>query len=404
MIRRTIGVLGAAGLLALAGAAPVAAQDSRVVDIPAGEPITIATYGVLSGADASLGQDWLDAVRLHVEDIGGELLGHDIEIVPEDGQCLVEGGALAAQKIASNPTVVGVIGSACSDETVGGIQTLTQAGLTAISPSATRPALTFPDRPAEYAGFLRTAHSDAFQGKAVADFVKNTLGLDTAATIHDGSAYAEALVGVFVDEYEALGGTITKQEAVGKDQTDMNPVLTSIAADSPQAVYYPIFVQSGALITDQIGDVAGLEDVVRIGSDGLFTPDFVTASGPDIEGVYLSSPNFSAFEGDYAGLLERYQDFVGQAPPSAFHAHGYDAIGIMLAAIEEVAVENDDGSLSVDLGALRDAIYATDGYQGITGTLSCGESGDCGAPLIAVYELDADVAAGTWPPTKVVYP
>ena len=161
MIRRTIGVLGAAALLATAVAAPAAAQ-SRTVEIPAGEPITIATYGVLSGADASLGQDWLDAVRLHVNDIGGEFLGHPVEIVAEDGQCLVEGGAQAAQKIASNPTVVAVIGSACSDETVGGIQALTEAGLTAISPSATRPALTSPDRAPEYAGFLRTAHSDAF--------------------------------------------------------------------------------------------------------------------------------------------------------------------------------------------------------------------------------------------------
>jgi branched-chain amino acid transport system substrate-binding protein len=403
MSKRTIGVLAATGLLAVAGTIPAAAQDN-VVTIPDGEPIRVATYGVLSGPDASLGQDWLDGVRLHIEDIGGEILGREIEIVAEDGLCTVEGGALAAQKIASDPTVVGVIGSACSDETVGGIQAITEAGLTAISPSATRPALTEADRPAEYAGFLRTAHSDAFQGKAVAEFVKNTLGLETAATIHDGSAYAEALVGVFVDEFTALGGTITKEEAVSKGQTDMNPVLTSIAADGPQAIYYPVFVAEGGLLTAEIPEVAGLEDVVRIGSDGLFTPDFVTASGPAIEGVYLSSPNFGAFTGDYAGLVERYTDFAGQAPPSAFHAHGYDAIGIMLTALASVAVENDDGSLTVDRGALRDAVYATDGYEGITGNLSCSDSGDCGAPLIAVYELGGDVAGGEWPPTDVVFP
>ena len=402
MKRKTLGVL-TAGLMAVALAVPVSAQG-RTVEIPAGEPITIATYGVLSGADASLGQDWLDAVKLHVEDIGGEFLGHPIEIIAEDGQCLVEGGAQAAQKIASNPTVVGVIGSACSDETVGGVPTLTEAGLTAISPSATRPALTEPDRPAEYAGFLRTAHSDAIQGVVVADFIKNTLGLDTTATIHDGSAYAEALVAVFVDAYTELGGTVTKQEAVGKDQTDMNPVLTSIAADNPQAIYYPIFVASGGLITDQIGDVSGLEDVVRVGSDGLFTPDFASASGPDVEGVYLSAPNFAAFEGDYAGFLERYEAFVGNAPPSAFHAHGYDAMGMLLAAIGDVAVAGDDGSLSVDLAALRERIYATEGYSGITGTLSCTADGDCGPPVIAVYRLDAAVAGGEWPPTEIAFP
>jgi ABC-type branched-subunit amino acid transport system substrate-binding protein len=47
--------------------------------------------------------------------------------------------------------------------------------MTTISPSNTRPALTDPTRDATYAGYLRTAHSDAFQGKAVAEFIKNKL-------------------------------------------------------------------------------------------------------------------------------------------------------------------------------------------------------------------------------------
>ena len=50
-----------------------------------------------------------------------------------------EGGATAAQKLAADSTIVGLIGSACSDETVGGIAALTAAGLTTISPSNTRP-------------------------------------------------------------------------------------------------------------------------------------------------------------------------------------------------------------------------------------------------------------------------
>ena len=41
---------------------------------------------------------------------------------------------------------------------------------------------------------------------------------------------------------------------------------------------------------------------------------------------------------------------------------------------------------------LRDAIYATTDFQGVTGVLSCSESGDCGAPLIAVYQIgDAEI-------------
>ena len=405
MDRKNIGVLAAAGLLAVAGAAPVAAQDgSRTVDVPEGEPITIATFGVISGPDAVLGQDWLNAVEVAVNDRDGMLLGHEINLDPQDGLCTPEGGAQAALAIASDPTVVGVIGSACSDETVGGIQAITEAGLTTISPSATRPALTFPDRGPEYAGFLRTAHSDAFQGKAVADFALEQ-GFANVATVHDGSAYAEALVGVFEEEFAALGGNITRSEAVSKGQTDMGPVLTSIAADSPDALYMPIFTAEGGFIVDQIRDISGLEDIALIGSDGLFSIDFVEAAGPDVEGMYLSAPNFEAFQAGYADLVAKYIELTGlESPLQAFHAHGYDAANMMFAAIESVAVENEDGSLSIDLGALREALYATTDFAGVTGSLTCSENGDCGAPLIAVYQIGTDtVEDGVFPPA-IVWP
>lgn len=405
MNRKTIGVLGAAGLLAIMGAAPVSAQDDKIVNIPAGEPIKIATFGVLSGGDAVLGQDWLYAVEIAADDRGDELLGHEIEIAPQDAGCTVEGGAQAALAIASDPTVVGVIGSACSDETVGGIQAITEAGLTTISPSATRPGLTDPTRGPEFGGFLRTAHSDAFQGKAVAEFAQQE-GYQKVATIHDGSAYAEALVGVFENEFKALGGEITTSEAVNKEQTDMKPVLTNIATGAPDAIYFPIFTKEGGAIVDQVRDVAGLEDVALIGSDGLFSLDFVKAAGPDVEGMFLSSPDFSAFQAGYADFVEKYKEHTGlDSPLQAFHAHGYDAANILFSAIESVGVENDDGSVDIDLNALRDAIYATKDFPGITGILSCSEFGDCGAPLIAVYRIGADsVNDDVWPPSETVWP
>src|SRR6266511_4325225 len=239
-----------------------AADELGCVEIPSGEPIHIAYWGVLSGADATLGTDSMRGVEIAIDDKGGKLLDHDILLTTEDGLCTPEGGATAAQKLAADSTLVGLIGSSCSDETVGGIKTITDAGLTTISPSNTRPALTAEDRGPEYAGYLRTAHSDAFQGKAVAEFVYNELKLTKAATIHDGSAYAEALQQVFADEFTALGGTITVQEAVSKGQTDMVPVLTRVAATAPEVVYYPIFIAEGGYITAQIRDVAGLENAV----------------------------------------------------------------------------------------------------------------------------------------------
>jgi branched-chain amino acid transport system substrate-binding protein len=376
-----------------------------VVTIPSGEPIHIAYWGVLSGADATLGEDSKRGVELQVDAHGGKLLGRDVRLTTEDGLCTPEGGANAGQKLAADTTLVGLIGSSCSDETVGGIKAITEAGLTTISPSNTRPALTDPARDATFAGYLRTAHSDAFQGKAVAEFVFNELKLKTAATIHDGSAYAEALQQVFVDNFKQLGGTVTVQEAVSKGQTDMKPVLTRIAATKPDVIYYPIFVAEGGFITAQSAEVPGLENVVKIGSDGMFSPDFIKGAGPAAaKNMYLSSPDFTAFQAGYSDFLAKHQAKYGGNVLSIFHAHAYDATGILFAALEKVAVTGPDGTVYVPKKALRDAIYATQGYQGITGVLTCGQFGDCGAPIIAVYQVTERETGGEWPPVAPIWP
>jgi branched-chain amino acid transport system substrate-binding protein len=405
---KQVGALGAILALALVACGPAGTTPPPdalgVITIPAGEKIHVAFWGVLSGADASLGQDSLYGAQIAVADKGGKLLGHDINLTTEDGLCTVEGGAAAAAKMAADNTIVGLIGSSCSDEAVGGIAAITAAGLTTISPSNTRPALTAPDRDATFAGYARTAHSDAFQGKAVAEFVFNVLKKKTAATIHDGSAYAEALQQVFADEYTALGGQIVAQEAVSKGQTDMKPVLTTVAAANPEVIYDPVFVAEGGFLWAQHKDVPGLENVVMIGSDGMFTPDFVKAAGAAAEGGYLSSPNFSAFQAGYADFLTKYEALAGSKPISAFHAHSYDAANILFAAIEKVAVKADDGTLYIPKQALRDAIFATKDFQGVTGVLSCSATGDCGAPLIAMYQITAAEVGGDWPPAAPVWP
>jgi branched-chain amino acid transport system substrate-binding protein len=394
-----------------ASAGPYECTDALgCVDIAPDEPVHIAYWGVLSGPDSSLGEDSKRGVEIAIDDKGGKILGHDISLTTEDAGCTPEGGATAAAKLATDTSLVGLIGSSCSDETVGGIATLTNAGLTTISPSNTRPALTDPNRGPDYAGYLRTAHSDAFQGKAVAEFAYNQLGARKAATLHDGSSYAQALQQVFADNFKALGGEIVAQEAVAKDATDMKPVLTTIAAAKPEFLYYPVFVAVGGYVTAQVRDVPGLETVALAGSDGIFTADLLKGAGPNVKGMYLSSPDFSAFTGDYAGFIEKHKAKYGGSTLSTFHAHAYDAANILFAALEKVAVTDADGTVHVPRQALRDAIYATKDFKGITGNLSCSPTGDCGAPVIAVYEVvNADPASWnpsdpTNPNPKKVYP
>jgi branched-chain amino acid transport system substrate-binding protein len=69
-----------------------------------------------------------------------------------------------------------------------------------------------------------------------------------------------------------------------------------------------------------------------------------------------------------------------------FHAHAYDAYNMIADAIESVAFV-EDGTTFIPRTALRDALFATSGYEGVTGTLTCDEFGDCADARISVSEV-----------------
>lgn len=361
-----------------------------VVVIKPGEPIHIACWMVVAGPDASLGTDTKRGVEIAVDDRGGKLLGHPIKISVQDTGCNAEGGQAAATKLASDPTIVAAVGSNCSSEAKPGAPILWKAGIATVSPSNTAPYLTDPKRGPEYDGYLRTAHNDKVQGAVAAEFAYKKLGVRRAATIHDGSVYAEQLQAVFAETFKKLGGTITAQEAVAPTDTDMRPVLTKIATGKPEFLYYPIFIAAGGHITRQAKEVAGLEKIPLMGADGIFSPDFYKAAGEAAIGMYHSSPDFSAFAGGYKDFLQKHQKKYGEKPLAPFHAHAYDAALMIFAAIEKVAKKQPDGSLCIGRKALRDALYATKNLKGLTGTITCDQYGDCADPRIAVYLTTAE--------------
>jgi branched-chain amino acid transport system substrate-binding protein len=103
--------------------------------------------------------------------------------------------------------------------------------------------------------------------------------------------------------------------------------------------------------------------------------------------MYLSSPDVTALGDAYQQFVAKYEQKYGQKPTAAFHAHAYDATKMILAAIEKVAVKGSDGTLYIGRQALRDALYATKDFKGLTGNLTCDENGDCADPKIAVYQI-----------------
>jgi branched-chain amino acid transport system substrate-binding protein len=394
-------VLTIAASLIVTNGSPASAQQAKsdfkvedqmgVVKVKPGEHVHIACWFVVAGPDASLGTDTKRGVEIAMEDKGGKVLGFPIKLTVQDTGCNAEGGQAAATKLAADPTIVAAIGSTCSSEARPGVPILWKAGIAAVSPSATSPDLTDPTkRGREFEGFLRTAHNDKIQGAVAAEFAWKHLKAKRAATIHDGSIYAEKLQAIFAETFKKLGGTITSQEGVSPTDTDMRPVLTKIATGKPEFIYYPVFIAAGGHITRQVKEVRGLEKAALMGADGIFSPDFYKAAGEAAVGMYHSSPDFSAFGAGYKTFLERHQKKYGEKPIAPFHAHAYDAAMMIFAAIEKVAKKAPDGTLYIGRKALRDVLYTTKNMKGLTGNLTCDKYGDCADPRIAIYKTSAE--------------
>jgi branched-chain amino acid transport system substrate-binding protein len=389
--------------------APVTAQactdELGCVVLGSDDPIVIGYMLTISGGTAFLGEDSLGGIQIAIEDRDGMLLDRDIELIGEDSLCNAEGGQAAGQRLAANQELLGIIGSSCSSEAAAALPIISAAGLLMISPSNTAPRLTNADADTGgiwQPGYYRTAHNDLFQGAIAADFVYNILGARKLATVHDGSPYADGLQGVAADSFEELGGEVVFQGAINVGDTDMSAILTEIQAAGPDVIYFPIFEPESNFFTAQAREILG-PDVILMGADASLSDSFPENTGAASVGKFMSGP---FVEGEaYSAFLERWDDVIGGVPPSGFHAHAYDATNILLDAIEAVAVDNGDGTITIGRQALRDAVSATSEYPGLTGTLTCNETGDCATgEALAVYQLTQAELDGNWPPPVVWLP
>ena len=388
------------GGAAEAESVPVAPSgDVGEVRVEAGEEIQIRSLNAISGDVAFLGLPNQRGVEQAIEDFG-QINGFDVSMgAGLDDLCSADGGQAAAQTIVADEQVIGVIGTSCSGAATAAAPLISEAGMVMISPSNTSPALTSDQQGNAgdnyNVGYYRTAHNDLFQGAAMAEFVFTELGLTTAAAIHDGDPYTEGLASAFTAAFEELGGEVTGFTAVAKEDTDMVPVLTEIAAGSPQALFFPIFQPAGDFVADQASGVDGLEDTILLAADGLLVDGYLELE--QSEGMHFSGPDtrFGQNKNESTGVnaeefLATYEANNGEAPSAPFWGHSYDATAMLLDAIEAASTLDGD-TLVINRAGVRDYLNNLTGYEGIIGTINCDNFGDCGSQRITVIEhLDSD--------------
>ena len=371
----------------------------------AGDPLLVGTALTITGPDAAIGLDGQYGAQVALNLRGGEVLGHDVELLNRDDHCAADGGTTAAVELASNEALVGVVGTTCSESAIPAAQILGERGIVLISPSNTAPLLTAGDEERRF--YARVARSAAAQAVAAAEFACGELAVATAATIHDGSQTSARLEAVFAEEFaSACEGTVTARQAVTPAVEDFGEVLGQIASSNdgspPELLFNAIASPQGPLVMRQASATASLEELflvgLRDGPDGR--PDPYPVDGPDeaLDGIYLAGAD-RGLTGDFYDsiFLAEYAVVSGTDQPLASsHGQAYDAVNLLLDAVEEVAVQ-DGGALFIPRTALRDALLRTSGYRGLTGELTCRPTGECSRESAVIWQLSQGELERAWP-------
>ncbi|MDX1607512.1 MAG: ABC transporter substrate-binding protein [Candidatus Competibacterales bacterium] len=345
--------LFAAGALALGTAlSPVQAQ----------EPIRVAALYALTGGLSSLDGPSLKGAQLHAEQINadGGVLGRPLELVVYDTRTDQQVTATAAQQAVSEGVVAG-FGQSDTTFVMSAAPTFQEAGIPFVTSGATHPML--PTWVGEY--MFMTAFGDDDQSYAIADYAYDTMGLRRVYVWTDNSMdFTRALSTFFKERFIERGGEIIEEDYFMMGDTDFSAQIARLEAvdPAPDGVFIAAIPSEAGLTVRQIRE-AGITMPI-VSGDGFDTQLVSTVPGPELANdVFFSTHTYLADDRpEVQAFIDAYTEFHGNPPENSFAPLGYDAIGLIVNAIENAG--------STDPDAIRDALAATRDYPAVTGTNS----------------------------------
>jgi len=319
---------------------------------PSGDPIKIGYLATLTGDGATWGQHERDGALLAVKELNeaGGVLGRPLELVYYDVRGRQEDAIQAARRLVHEDKVVAIGGTNYSGLNIATASVVTVAGVPQIGTASTNPAVTVDPKTGKVRPFtFRMSYTDPYQGKVMADYLINKLGVKSAAVITDvGSDYSEGLKEFFNARFKELNGELKGVWGFRGGDVDFRAQLTEMKATGAEAVALPILYKEMGLIMKQAAELDWKP--IFIGGDG-FSPSMHEIAGDAMEGSYwvysmdLTNPQLIF-------LLSRFEKEYGRkaAEPSNV-ANSYDLITWVAESIKKAG--------KADPVAVRDAMENT---------------------------------------------
>lgn len=385
MNKSRIGALAAVAMLAFAACGPTGGGASK------GE-IEVWSSLPRQGSSKAQTDTIVNAINMAIEEKGGVVGGYKIVFKDVDDSTAAAGKWDEATEIknandaVANDKVMAYIGTFNSGAAKLSIPILCQKGIAMVSPANTYPGLSKagkgePNEPDVYypGGCARNYHrvvaADDLQGLAGAKWAAK-LGAKNVYVLDDTELYGKGIADVFNNEAAGAGLTVLGRDGIDGKATDYKALAEKIKATNPDLVYYGGITQNnaGKLWVDLRDAMA---DVLLMGPDGILEQEWLDSAGASAEGTYITFGGLPADQltGKGADFLKNYNAKYPNNPPEAYTAYGYEAAGVVLAAIERAAATSPADMAGLRAAVLKE-IHATKDYSGALGTWSFTEEGD----------------------------
>jgi branched-chain amino acid transport system substrate-binding protein len=384
---RTVTIVGALVLL-VAGCG----RETGGGEEEATKTVKIGVIAPLTGPLSELGLGIKNSVDLAVRQANEKktVPGYTLVLAAEDDTADPATGANAANKLASDPLVAGVIGTLNSSVAQSVAPVLARANITQVSPANTNDTLTrgedFKDAPKRvWPTYFRTATLDSLQGPFAADYAYNEAGFKSAVVIHDKKTYGQGLATSFTERFKANGGQVLSTQTVNENDRDFGAVVTKVIGAKPDVVYYGGEYPAAGPLAAQLQD-RGFQGPL-FGGDGIYASDFFKGAGDKGDGTLATSigepvdqlDTAKQFVADYqaAGFKESYSAYGGQS---------YDSANILIQALAKALPDAD--SVEAARPNIITNVGQTQGFAGVTGQHSFDEFGDTSNKALTVYKAE----------------
>ena len=202
------------------------------------------------------------------------------------------------------------------------------------------------------------------------------------AVIDDRTAYGQGVADEFEKAVKAAGGNVVGREFTTDKATDFMPILTKLKGKKPDIVFFGGMDAVGGPMLKQMKSLG--MSVKFMGGDGICTTELAKLAGDALgDGQVVC-----AEAGGVDGALKKGMDDFGARFKKRFNddvklyaPYVYDAVMVMADAMQRAK--------STEPAKYLPELAKTNGYKGVTGTISFDEKGDVKNGALTLYTFKA---------------